>query len=45
MWMLRLVYDADVFVHVGVDEEVVGGRRGKWDVDVSGENGDEEVQR
>ena len=30
--MLRLVYDADVFVHVGVDEEVVGGRRGEWDV-------------
>ena len=27
-WMLRLVFDVGVFVHVCVDEEVVGGRRG-----------------
>ena len=31
-WMLRFVYDADVFVHACVDEEVVSGRRGEWDV-------------
>ena len=43
--MLRLENDADVFVHVGVDEEVVSGRRGEWDVDVSGENGDGKEQR
>ena len=43
--MLRLVFDVGVFVHVCVDEEVVGGRRGEWDVDVSGENGDGKEQR
>ena len=45
MWMLRLVFDVGVFVHVCVGEEVVGGRRGEWDVDVSGENGDGKEQR
>ena len=39
------VFDADVFVHACADEEVVGGRRGEWDVDVSGENGDGKEQR
>ena len=43
--MLRLVLDVGVFVHTCVNEEVVGGRRGEWDVDVSGENGDGKEQR
>ena len=43
--MLRLVFVVGVFVHTCVDEEVVGGRRGEWDVDVSGENGDGQEQR
>ena len=43
--MLRWMFDVGVFVHISVGDEVVRGRRGKWDVDVSGENGDGEEQR
>ena len=43
--MLRLVFVVSVFVHACVDEEVVGGRRGEFDVDASGEDGDGQEQR
>ena len=43
--MLRLVFVMGVSVHACADEEVEGGRRGEWDVDVSGENGEGKEQR